>query len=676
MKNVRPVQSLLLVAAGVVASLTALNCGDDGTTSTGGQGGSGSTTTGTAGAGATAGQSTGGSTGSFVDPDVVSVKLEPETATIVVDNGTIPLATGFQLIGTTSTGAEIVLSDAQWFFDRPDIATTSAGGDVTATGLLGGKGVLRGSSGSLMSTADVTVKLVIVDDSQAIDPTIKDAFDTPSGDDPLLTLVYPYDQTVFPRGLLGPEIQWNGGGASDVYKIRATSETFEFTTWAAIPPPSRFAFPQLPSDVWKLMTNSTDGQVKLDVQRHDGAQAFTAKTQTWTVAPASLAGSIYYWEINQGNVVRLKVGASAPEQFIQKPAGVTCVACHSVSANGSTLVATFHGGYSPWGTFNTSDGSSIYATDTASGFQAISPTGSHVLYGQSQGTSTMTLSTSTDQTALATLTPPTGWPAHPTWSNDGGRLAYGVRGDGNWLDFNNSSLYVANVDTTVPSITDQQMIVPAGAEGYPVNTYPSFSPDSQWIAFQRSNTARTRAALGEVWLTNLDGSTRIGLTKMNGTGTLPGVEGQATYQPTFLPVAVGGYFWLVAESERTYGNRLTDTNPNTRSKQLWVSAISTTPQAGVDPSHPGFWLPGQELNNQNMRGAWALDPCKQLGEGCEAGFECCEGFCVYDPDQMDYFCGEQEGCSPDGSACETAEDCCEFDEGTQCINGFCAGVAE
>ncbi len=674
MKIAHRFHSLLLVATSVAASLAGLNCSDDGSTT--GLGGDGAGSTGTAGSGAMAGQSTGGSTGSFVSPEVVSVEVEPAMATIVVDSGMIPLATDFKLIGTTSTGAEIELADAVWFFDRPDIATTDFAGDVSATGLVGGKGILRGSYDNLMATADVTVQLVFVDDTQAIDPGIKTAFDNPVGPDPLLALLYPYDQTVFPRGLIGPELQWNGGTDTDVYKIKASSDTFSFTSWTTAPNPSRFNFPQLPSDMWRLMTNSTDGVVTLDVQRYDGAQAYSAKTQSWTIAPASLAGTIYYWEINQGNVVRLKPGATAPEQFLQKPPGVTCVACHSVSANGSTLVATFHGGYSPWGTFNTSDGSSIYATDTASGFQAISPTGSHVLYGQSQSSSTLTLSTSTNLMPLTTLTTPTGAPAHPTWSNVGGRFAYGVRADGNWLDFTNASLYVANVDTTVPSITNQQQIVAAGAEGFPVNTYPSFSPDSQWIAFQRSNTARTRAALGEVWVTNLDGTTRIPLTRMNGTGVLPGVEGQATYQPTFLPVAVGGYFWLVAESERTYGNRLTDTNPATRRKQLWVSAISTTPQAGVDPSNPGFWLPGQELNNQNMRGAWALDPCKEIGETCEAGFECCEGFCVYDPDVMDYVCGEQEGCSPNGSACETAEDCCEFEVGAQCINGFCAGVAQ
>ena len=38
--------------------------------------------------------------------------------------------------------------------------------------------------------------------------------------------------------------------------------------------------------------------------------------------------------VNQGEVVRLRPGVdAAPEVFIQKPPGVTCVACHSVSTS-------------------------------------------------------------------------------------------------------------------------------------------------------------------------------------------------------------------------------------------------------------------------------------------------------------------------------------------------------
>jgi hypothetical protein len=672
----------LLVALPVLL----LACGDSGDTSGSGAGTpTAATGTGAASTGSDAGGSggTGGSSGAFMQGEVVSIAIDPPAATLVVDGDTLPPPTAFRIVGTTTTNAQVELSGT-WFFDRPDVATVSNAGAVSATGLLGGKGVLQAEFNGLKATADVTVKLKLVDDTLAVDPGTKALFDTPAGPDPSLNVLYPYDKTVFPRGLLGPELQWSGGNANDIYRIQFTSETFEFVTWTTAAPPSRYAFPVLPKDIWRLLTNSTAGTVEARVQRYDGTVAYEPKLETWTIAPANLAGTIYYWEINQGNVVRLKPGQEAPENFLQKPPGVTCVACHSVSADGGSLVASFNGGYSPWGTFEPTTGTSTYSSlnqyptpvnpGRASGFQAISPNGSHILYGQSQGSATLTLSTNNDATSLTGLTTPVGAPVHPTWSVDGKQVAYGVRTNGNWLDFTSAALFVADVDLNVPAFGNQVEIVAAGADGYAVNTYPSYSPDSKWIAFQRSNQARTRGALGEVWLTRNDGSTRVRLDATNGTGLLSAVQAQATYQPTFLPVAVGGYFWLVAESERVYGNRLTDENPVTRRKQLWVSAIDPNAPAGVDPSHPAFWLPGQELTNQNMRGAWSLDPCKGAGESCEAGFECCEGYCVYDPNQADYVCGEQQGCSPDGSACQTAADCC--DPNAECINGFCSAVAQ
>ena len=59
----------------------------------------------------------------------------------------------------------------------------------------------------------------------------------------------------------------------------------------------------------------------------------------WTIAPASMRGTIYYWSNNLGRVLRIKPGAVAPENFLatgNAPAG--CTTCHAVSANGSTLI--------------------------------------------------------------------------------------------------------------------------------------------------------------------------------------------------------------------------------------------------------------------------------------------------------------------------------------------------
>lgn len=618
---------------------------------------------------------TGGSTSTgFVDGDFVSIEIEPASAQIVVVNGAVPAATSFTAFGVRADGTRTNISP-QWSYTRPDVAQTSNAGAVSATGLLGGSGTLRATLDALQGQAEVSVKLVYDSNPSNVPQDVQDLFDNASVADPSMALLYPYDQTVFPRGLMGPVVQWNGGGASDVYRVHVESPYFELEAWGAVPPPSRFAFPTLPDDLWRKLTDSTVGDLAVRVQRYDGATAYQPVAQTWKIAPGNLAGTIYYWEVNQGNVVRLRPGAPGPEQFLQKPAGVTCVACHSVSADGSTIVASFQGGYSPWGTFDAETGSSIYATDISSGFQAISPSGSHVLWGHWNsgsfgGDGLLKLSTRDDSTVLAQLASPGAQPSHPAWSKDGNKIAFAGRTDGNGLDFTQSTLWIADVSTNPPSFSNSMQIV-ANDAARPTVTFPTFSPDSKWVAFMRSTQARTRGAAAEIWLTDPTGATQIRLDRANGQGVLSGGQESITYEPTFNPVAAGGYFWLVVVSERQYGNTLTDTNPDTRRKQLWVTAIDQNPQPGVDPSHPAFWLPGQELDNQNMRGEWALSPCKALGSDCSAGYECCDGYCVQDAQSGSFVCAETPGgCSNIGDLCETADDCC--DPGAECINNVCA----
>jgi hypothetical protein len=475
---------------------------------------------------------------------------------------------------------------------------------------------------------------------------------------------------VFPRGLLGPTIQWSGGNDTDLYNLHVESSTFELDYYGPVPNPSRWDFPVMPTDLWLKLTDSVEGQVSFQLKRWDGVTAFASPVNYWTIAPANLAGTIYYWAVNQGDVLRINPGASAPEVFLQKPPGATCLACHSVSFDGTTIVASQHGGYSPWATFN-ADGSVVFASDSASGFQAISPDGNWVIWGQSAGLTSINLSPKTTISVAATLFEPSGYPVHPTWSPDGTKVAYGVRTDGNWLDFNNSTLWVVDVDLNQPGFFNPTQIV-VNDPMRPTVTYPTFSPDSQWIAFNRSTQARTRGAASELWMVKTDGSSPVRLDRADGVGHIPDAQTSLAYEPTFMPIAAGGYYWIVFVSERQYGNILTNQDPASRTKQLWVVAVDPNAPQGIDPSHPSFWLPGQELNNNNMRGYAALGECKELGEGCEAGYDCCSGFCVEDPNSPGaYVCDDEVPmCSPNGSACETAGDCCDSE--ADCIAGFCA----
>jgi hypothetical protein len=233
--------------------------------------------------------------------------------------------------------------------------------------------------------------------------------------------------------------------------------------------------------------------------------------------------------------------------------------------------------------------------------------------------------------------------------------------------------------------------------------WPYFTPDSKSVVYNTvdygdyatwDNLGRNSPAhqnKGDLQLVDVASKTVTALDAANGIANgqpyLPygAAEAHMNYEPTILPVAVGGYYWVVFTSRREYGNVIgdlsgdTDPYPHTppaKRKKLWVAAIDIDPTPGKDPSHPAFYLPGQELAAGNMRGFWALDPCKQNGTDCDSGDECCTGFCRQttgaDGGQVLSCVPQPQGCSQEFEKCNVAADCCGAPQGYQCINGHCA----
>src|SRR6202043_1959798 len=58
-------------------------------------------------------------------------------------------------------------------------------------------------------------------------PSVQTAVQGPTAPDGSVVWAYPYDGTVWPRGLLPPILQWNGGAATDDYYVHIVSPTFE-----------------------------------------------------------------------------------------------------------------------------------------------------------------------------------------------------------------------------------------------------------------------------------------------------------------------------------------------------------------------------------------------------------------------------------------------------------------
>jgi Tol biopolymer transport system component len=142
--------------------------------------------------------------------------------------------------------------------------------------------------------------------------------------------------------------------------------------------------------------------------------------------------------------------------------------------------------------------------------------------------------------------------------------------------------------------------------------FPSFSWDSQWIAFARSTGNGQNDLTTDLWLMTRDGRDPRALVRAN-TIINAGAITTATIQdnmPTWAPSGVpNDYAWIAFSSTRDYGVVLSRASRLGQREQLWVAAIDLerARMGTTDPSAPAFRLPAQDLNEDTHRPFWAED---------------------------------------------------------------------
>ena len=145
-------------------------------------------------------------------------------------------------------------------------------------------------------------------------------------------------------------------------------------------------------------------------------------------------------------------------------------------------------------------------------------------------------------------------------------------------------------------------------------------------------------------------------------------DSTTNFQPRFSPFQGGGYFWLSFLSRRDYGNEVVGTR-GTDLQQIWVTAIRVDAAPGEDPSSVPYWVAGQRTNTRNISAYWAPRPCREDGDSCSVGSECCGGDCRPGDDGA-LVCSPPppERCRMVDETCSTDEDCCD---GLFCTQRVC-----
>jgi Tol biopolymer transport system component len=663
----------------------------------GGNGGASNTTVAATTSGAGGGLATSSTGSCVIDCNTTTGTGGPPGLDIAPKNVSMTATVGKpvkpQAFTATLNGTDVT-TQVQWTYEEPQIGSISNNGTFTAVGTVGGTGTLTASIDKMTATTSVSVNLVEVVNTANLSAAQQMQFNSPNGGPDSISIVYPYDNTVFPLGVLAPDMQWNGSAAGDIYRLQLTEKYYSYEEFFTADPPSDHLMSETD---WTNFESSGAGAnsdpVTVQLNRLSGGKVYQPVSQTLHVAQGRLHGSVYYWELpdqnanppncsisqEAGRILKIAPDSTTITQFF--PYGGQCYGCHTVSRDGKTLAAEFNEGDGPLYTLDLTQNPVAFGN-----LNPNHPTGNYIFSAfNNDSTKLMASSNDTQQLSIVdamagttiNMNPFQAGPSpncgEPAWSADGTMIAgiCNVTASPWIFDSPTGNLTVAKIDPTGTVVTNINTIVNQ-SQGNGRPAYPSFSPDGKYLAFGRPTDGSRSTSPGDLWLVSSAGGPPMQLNIATGPMTAfadTGTTGPASFNPVFSPLEAGGYYWLVIVSRRDYGNQLLSTGRN----QLWITAIDNPPTSN-DPSHPAFYMRGQETCGNSENAYYALDPCAMVGASCVSGVDCCNGTCIVDPTTMMDVCGTPPSpgqCAENGNACKVATDCCNSPSGVQCIDGFC-----
>jgi hypothetical protein len=440
------------------------------------------------------------------------------------------------------------------------------------------------------------------------------------------TVVYPALDVVMPRNLGNFEVHWTDSNAHDIFEVSLHTDLSDMriyvpggngvatlgpnASWSAFLPPE-----------WEAAIGSeatVTYQVRGVNSADPGAGVGAGLPRLVKLTNEDMLGGIYYWasagDTNTPEGIwrhDMSKPADPVEQYetVAQTAG-RCIACHVLSRDGTRMAITYDGGNANSNTIDV--GTKTFGTEsTAWNFATFTPDGNQLLTTHG---GVLVVRDYTSQAIVATATS-AGQITHPDLSADGTTLVY-VRPTVTNCDwgFGGGQIFTRTFDQATDTFGPEVMLVADTNNNY----YPSFSPDGQWVLFNKSTNNTTAGAYNNgsasVWVIKADGSApAVELAKLNASINL--TNSWARWAPFAQTVGTEAINWVTVSSKRDFGTRLDhnafpvppmsapDDLPGR--PQIWMTAfVISAATAGMDPSQPSFRLPFQNIESNNHIAQW------------------------------------------------------------------------
>lgn len=417
------------------------------------------------------------------------------------------------------------------------------------------------------------------------------------------TLVYPAAETLLPLNLGQLELQWIKGNGNDLFEVRIQGDLLDVWLYSV-----EDGF-ELDGAAWQAVAQTcAEDKVTVTVQATSlaaPAQRGVSKPVTLEIARSGVKGGLYYWVVTQdtGGIYRYDFDSPAePAQaFYTDEQAKDCVGCHAVSRGGKRVAFTKSGGNGNTVILDTETRTPILDSKYRGNLQTFSPAGDQIIVAYMGALSRREVQTGDELEILPTGP---GKATHPDWSTDGNKLVYVAVKDADYTDdvhFKNGSIALL---TRQGSGWTAPTTLVSGAAGVN-NYYPSFSPQDDWIVFNRSGGDSYSDEDANLYIVKPDGGTPLPLTRLNGSKLS---NSWPRWSPFIQKYKETTIYWLTFSSVRDYGLRLKNSSVpvyDDRAPQIWMAAFDLTlAAAGKDPSTPPFWLPFQDMSRHNHIAQW------------------------------------------------------------------------